>query len=75
MIVNPSPKFTDQEKRNFMNYFGSSSQDKLIETNTKRIMTRLLKSWNENKSIEHPSTCAFSPFETVDINIYSIELK
>ena len=58
-----------------MNSSGSSSQDQCIETNTKIIMTLVLKRWNEKKSIAHPSTCAFSPAENVSLNIYSIKLK
>ena len=44
IIVNPSPKLTDQEKISVMNSFGYSSQDKCIETNTKGIMTHVLNS-------------------------------
>ena len=58
-----------------MNYFGSSYQDQCIETNTKRIPTHVLKRWNEKNSIVHPNTCALSPAETMDLNIYAIELR
>ena len=58
-----------------MNYFGSSSQDQCMETNTKIILTNVLKRWNENKSISHPSTCALTPAENVALKIYSIEIK
>ena len=70
IIVNPSPKLTDQEKSSFMNYFGSYYQDKCIENNTKRILTHVLNRWNENKSIAHPSTCTLSPAETAALKIY-----
>ena len=75
IIVNPSPKLTDQEKKGVMNYFDSSSQNQFIETNTKRILNRVLRRCNEDKSIAHPSTCAFSTAETAALKIYSIELK
>ena len=75
IIMKPSPKLTDQENHSAMTSFGSSSQDQYIETNTKIIMTHVLKSWNENKYILHPSTCELSPAKTVALNIYSIELK
>ena len=75
IVVNTSPKLTDQGKCSIETYFGSSSQDQCIETNTKRILTCVLNSWNENKSIAHPSTYAFTPSETVALKIYSIELK
>ena len=58
-----------------MNYFDSSSQDQCIETKTKRIMTHVLRRWNEENSIAHPSTDTFTPAETVAMKIYSIELK
>ena len=58
-----------------MNSFGSSSKYKCIETNKNRMMTYVLKRWNKNKCITHPSTCAFTPAETVALKIYSIELK
>ena len=57
IIVNPSPKLTDQEKCSIETYFWWSYQDQCIETNKKIILTRLLKSWNENKSSAHQSTC------------------
>ena len=75
IIVNPPPKLTDQEKHSIANSFVSPSQDQCIETNTKRILTHVLKRWNEDKSIAHPSTCAFTPAETVAMTIYLIELK
>ena len=46
IIVNLSPKLTDQEKKSVMNYFYSSSQDQYIETNTKRILTYILRRCN-----------------------------
>ena len=73
--MNPSPKLTDQENISIATFFGSSYQDQCIETNTKIILTRVLKSLNENNSIAHPITCAFTPAETVALKIYSIEIK
>ena len=73
--MSPSPKLTGQEKRSIENSFGSSSQYQGIETNPKIILTHVLNSWNENKSSAHTSTCAFASAETVDMKIYSIELK
>ena len=72
IIVNTSPNLTEQEKKSVMNYFDSSSQDQCIETNTKRILTRVLMRWNEDKSIAHPSTCALTPARTIAMKIYSI---
>ena len=73
--MNPSPKLTYQEKKSVMNSFGCSFQYQCIETNTKIIMTHVLRSRNENKSIAHPSTCVLTPAETVFMKIYSIKLK
>ena len=46
IVVNTSPKLTDQEKRSIATSFGSSSQYQYIETNTKRILTHELKICN-----------------------------
>ena len=46
IIVNPSPKLTNQENRSIETSFGSSSQYQCIETNTKRILTHVLNIWN-----------------------------
>ena len=43
VLVTPSPKLTDQEKKYVGNYFDASSQDQCIETNSKRIMTHVLR--------------------------------
>ena len=75
VIVNPSQKLTDQEKKSVMNYFDAFSKDQCIETNTKIILTHVLMRWNEDKSYSHPSTCAFTAAETVALKIYLIELK
>ena len=69
VIVHPSPKLIYQEKISFMNSFDSSSQDECIETNTKRILTRVLMRWNEDKSNAHPSTCASTAAENVALKI------
>ena len=75
IIVNPSLKLTDQQNSSVMNSFGSSSQDQCIETNTKIILTRVLKRWNENTSSAHPSTCSLTPSEDLAPKTYSIEFK
>ena len=75
IIMNPSPNLSDQEKRSIATYFGCSSQDQCIETNTKIILTRVLKRWNENTSSAHPSTCSLTPSEDLAPKTYSIEFK
>ena len=72
IFVNPSPKFTDHKNRIIATSFGSSSQYQGIETNAKRIMTRVLKRWNENKSSAHPSKYAITSSKTAALKIYSI---
>ena len=42
VLVNPSTKLTDLEKKPVMNYFGYSSQYQCNETNTKIILTHFL---------------------------------
>ena len=75
IIVNLSPKLPGQEKRTISTSFGYSSQDQRTETNTKRITAHVLNCWSENKSISHPGTFTLTPSETVDLKIYSIEIK
>ena len=75
VLVTPSPKVTDQEKKCVRNFFDVSSQDQSIENTSKRILTHVLRRWKEDKSNAHPSTSAMTPAETVALNIYTIELK
>ena len=75
VLVNPSPKLTDLEKKHVMNYFDSSSQDQCIKTNTNIILTHVLMCWKEDKSNAHPSICALTTAENVSLKIYSIEIK
>ena len=75
VLVTPSPKVTNQEKKCVRNYFDASFQDQCIETNSKRILTRFLRRCDGNKSNAHPSTSALTPAETVALKIYSIEIK
>ena len=69
VLVTPSPKLTDQEKKYVRNSFDSSSQDQCIETNSKRILTRVLRRWDDIKSNAHPSTSAMTTAETVALKI------
>ena len=75
VLVTPSPKVTYQEKKCVRNYFDVSSQDQFIETTSKRILTHVLRRWDEINSNAHPSTSAMTPAETVALDICSIELK
>ena len=45
VIVKPSPKLTDQEKKHVKNSFDASYQDQCIETNTKRILSHVSRRW------------------------------
>ena len=72
--MKPSPKLTDQEKKDVRNCFNASSQDKCIENKTNRILTHVLRRGMKNSN-SHPRTCALTPAETVELKIYSIELK
>ena len=73
--MTPYPKVTDQEKKCVRNSFDASSQDQCIETNPKRILTHVLRRWDDIKSTAHPSTSAMTPAEPVALKIYSIEPK
>ena len=70
--MTPSPKVTNQEKKCAKNSFDASSQDQCIETNSKRIMTRVLRRLDDIKSNAHPSTSAMTPDETVSLKIYQL---
>ena len=75
IIVDPSPKYTDQEKKTIATYFGSYSQDQSIENNPKIILTNPLRRWNDNNSSSHLSANSFKTAEHVALNILSIEFK
>ena len=75
VLLTPSPKVTDQENKCVRNYFDVSSQDQCIETTSKRILTHVLRCWDDIKYTAHPSTSTMTPAETVGLKIYSIELK
>ena len=68
--MTPSPKLTDQENKYVRNSFGASSQYHCIETNSKIILTNVLRLWDGNKSNVHPSTSTLTPYETVALKIY-----
>ena len=42
IVVNPTPKLTDKEKRSIATVFEYSSQDKGIEINAKSILNHVL---------------------------------
>ena len=75
LLVKPSSKVTNQEKKCLRNSFDASSQYQCIETNSKRILTHVLRRWDDIKSNAHPSTSVMIPAETIALKIYSIELK
>ena len=58
VLMNPSPKLIDLEKKHVMNSFDSSSQDQCIETNMKGILTHVLMRCKEDKSNAHVLGCA-----------------
>ena len=75
VLVTPSPKVTNQEKKCVRNSFGILSKDQCIETTSKRLMTHVLRRWDDIKCTAHPSISAITPAETIALKIYSIELK
>ena len=58
-----------------MTSFFAIHQDQSIENNTKKILTRILKSWDGKKSSAHPSAYTIAPAGFVSMKLYSIELK
>ena len=76
MIVgNSSPKLTYQENISIITSFASSSQDRIIENNTNKILTYVLNRCNENKSSLHPSKYALKFSCFVALKVYAISLK
>ena len=75
IVVYSSPKITDQEIQINATSSVPFSQEQMIENNTKRFQTRILKHWNGNKSSEHTSMNSLAPAEHIDLNVFSIELK
>ena len=65
VLVTPSPKVTDQEKKCVRNSFDALSQDQCIETTSKIILTHILRRSDDIKPTSHPSTGAMTPAETV----------
>ena len=41
----------------------------------KRILTHILKRWDQNKTQSHPSSSALSPAEHVSLKVFNIFLK
>ena len=75
VLVTPSPKVTDQENKCVRDSFEVSSQDQSIENTSKRILTHILRRWDDIESTVHQSTSAMTPAETAALKIYSIEIK
>ena len=73
--MTPYSKVTDQEKKCVRNCFDVSSQDQSIENTPNRILTHVLRHWDDIESTAHPSISATTPAETVALKIYTIELK
>ena len=51
VLVTPSPKLTNHDKKYVRNSLDASSQDQCIETNSKRTLNHVLRRWDENKSM------------------------
>ena len=56
VLVTPSPKVTNQEKKCVRNSFDVVSHDQFIENTLKRILTHVLRRWDDIKSTVHPNT-------------------
>ena len=51
------------------------SQEKSIENNSKRILTHILRHWNECTPILHPSTNEFTPQEHAELKTFPLKLN
>ena len=75
IVVYPSPKLTNQENKIIATSLMDYCQEQIIENNSKRIVSYLLKCWSKNKYSLHPSTNVLTPDEHVLLKIFSTELK
>ena len=73
-MIQPS-KLTDQENCSIPYSFGLSCQDQSTKNNKERVLTRIFKRCNGNKSSTHPIAHEMTPAEFVARKLYLIELK
>ena len=51
------------------------SIEQIIDNNTRRIMTHILKNWKVNKSSAHPSTYTLTTAKLVALKVYIIQTQ
>ena len=55
IIIYPHPKLDSDESEFFSNRYGQSMKNQLNEVISKKVLTNLLKLWDEKKTQSHPS--------------------
>ena len=75
MIVDPHPKINIDDLVILSNCNGQAMKKETYEDIAKRILTHILKRWDQNKTQSHPSSAALTAAEHVSLKFYNIVLK
>ena len=75
MIVDPHPKLHIYDLEILSKCYGQAMKKESNEDIAKRLLTRLLKRWDQNKTQLHPSSTALTEAEHVSLKVCSIVLK
>ena len=75
IIVDPHTKLDSDQLGLLSNCYGQSIKNESNEDIAKRVLTRLLKRWDQNKTQLHPSSTAITSAEHISLKVCSIVLK
>ena len=75
MIVDPHPKLHIDDLVILSKCYGQAMKKETHEDIAKRILTRLLKRWDQNKTQSHPSSTSLTAAEHVSLKVCNIVLK
>ena len=75
MIVDPHPKLGSDKLELLSNCYGRSMKNESNEDIAKRVLTHLLKRWEQNKTQSHPSFTAITSAEHSYLKVCSIVLN
>ena len=75
MIAEPHPKLYSDELELLSNCYGQSMKNQLNEDIAKRVLTHLLKRWDQNKTQSHPRSTAITSAEHISLKVCSIFMK
>ena len=75
MVVYPSPKLHIDDLVILYKCDVPGMKKGTNEVIAKRVLTHILKRWDQNKTQSHPSSSALSPSEHVSLKVCDIVLK